>query len=135
MSYLLVNNEDPVELEGYIDGADNLQIKHANGNLVDYDQEIWCAHATETSIKVVIYDFVDDSITWTVSAEHDLTAWTRETDHVWFTFTEEPSSPIEVEITATNGSNSKPRSIFIKPQPQLPNLLLQPELVLGSVQS
>jgi hypothetical protein len=55
---------------------------------------------------------------------------------VWFTFTEEPTSPIEVEVRASDGIDEKPRTIFVKPQPQQPNLLaLASELVLGSAHS
>lgn len=126
MSYLLVSNEDPVDLDGYIDSTSNLQLKHDSDNLVDYDQEMWCSHATATSITVRIYDFVHSSITWTVRAEHNSTEWTRESDHVWFTFTEEPSSPIELELSATDGQSSKPQTVLIKPQPQPQGLLLQP---------
>ena len=134
--YLLVNNENPVSLDGYIDSTASLQLEHGSDSLDDYDQELWCAHATATSITVEIHDFVDGSTTWTVSAEHDQTAWTRESGYVWFTFTEEPSSPIEVDVRASDGINSKPRTILLKPQPQPQNLLLQPsELVLGSAQS
>lgn len=125
MSYLLVSNEDPVDLEGYIDGAGSLQIKHDSDNLVDYDQEMWCQHDTHSSITVKIFDFVVGSTTWVVSAEHDRTAWTRESDHVWFEFTEEPSSPIDVEVTATAGT-TKQRTIKVKPQPDGQNLLVQP---------
>jgi hypothetical protein len=127
MSYLLVSNEDPVRLDGYIDGAGNLQIKHDTDNLVDYDQEIWCDHDSHTSIVVKIYDFVDSSTTWVISAEHDTTAWTRESDHVWFEFDEEPSLPFDVEITATAGTATKPRTIKVKPQPDPPALLMQPQ--------
>lgn len=120
MSYLLVSNEDPVDLEGYIDQYGDLQIKHGSDNLVDYDQEIWCEHNTHSSITVRIYDFLVGSTTWQISAEHDRTEWTRETDHVWFTFTEEPGSPWEVEIVATDGAQAKPRVILTKPKPHLP---------------
>lgn len=126
MSYLLVSNEDPVDLDGYIDGSGQLQIKHDNDNLVDYDQEIWCEHDTNTSITVRIYDFLVGTTTWQVSAEHGRTSWTRESDHVWFTFTEEPSSPHQVEITATDGSATKQRTILNKPQPHPPISLLHP---------
>jgi hypothetical protein len=118
MSHLLVSNEDPVDLDGYIDSAGQLQIKHDNDNLVDYGQEIWCEHDTNTSITVKIHDFTVGSVTWQVSADHDRTSWTRESDHVWFTFTEEPSSPFQVEITATDGAGSKKRTILTKPEPQ-----------------
>jgi hypothetical protein len=123
MSYLLVSNEDPVDLDGYIDGAGNLQIKHDSDNLVNYDQEIWCSHDTETAITVRIYDFSHGGSTWVVNAEHERTSWTRSGNHVYFEFTEEPSSPIEVLVTATAGT-SKQRTIKINPQPQPSNLLL-----------
>ena len=121
MSYLLVTNEDPVNLEGHIDSAGSLQIKHETGNLIDYDQEVWCEHDTNTSITVKIYDFVVGSTTWVISAEHNSTSWSRGSDHVYFTFNSEPSAPYQVDISAIDGSTSKPRSIFIKPQPQPPN--------------
>lgn len=125
MSYLLVSNEDPVALDGYLDGSNNLQFEHDNDELDDYGQEIWCSHDTASSITVEIHDFVVGATTWTVSAEHDRTAWSRASDHVWFTFTEEPSSPIEVQILATDGTSSKQRTIYVKPQPQPPSMLLQ----------
>jgi hypothetical protein len=68
MMHLLVSNEDPVNLDGYIDNAGQLQIRHDNDNLVDYGQEIWCEHDTNTSITVKIYDFTVGSVTWQVSA-------------------------------------------------------------------
>ena len=127
MSYLLVSNENPVDLDGYIDNSSNLQIKHDSDNLVDHDQEIWCSHDTNYSITVKIYDFVHSNISWTVYAEHDSTSWRRASDHVWFTFTEEPSLPFDVEVQATaSGQSNKYRTIKIKPQPQQPPLLLQP---------
>ena len=136
MSHLLVNDEDPVPLNGHIDSTGSLQIEHDSDSLGDYDQELWCAHSTASSITVEIHDFVDGSTTWTVSAEHGRTAWTRESGYVWFTFTEEPTSPIEVEVRASNGADEKPRTIKIKPQPQQPTLLARAsELVLGSVPS
>ena len=125
MSYLLVSNEDPVVLDGYLDSSSNLQLKHDSDELDDYDQEIWCSHDTATAITVEIHDFVVGATTWTVSAEHDRSSWTRESDHVWFTFTEEPSWPLEVQVSATDGAGNKQRTIYIKPQPQPPNLLQQ----------
>jgi hypothetical protein len=119
MSYLVVSNEDPVRLDGYIDSAGALQISHDTDNLVNYDQEIWCSHDTNTSITIKIYDFVVGETTWVMSARHDETSWSRASDHVYATFDEEPSTPYEVDITATAGT-AKQRVIKIKPQPQLP---------------
>ena len=121
MSHLVVSNEDPVRLDGYIDGAGTLQIKHDTDNLVDYDQEIWCSHDTNTTITVKIYDFVVGATTWVITAEHDSTSWSRSTDHAYFTFDEEPSVPYDVEVTATAGT-TKQRTIKTKPQPADPGL-------------
>ncbi|HLT39814.1 MAG TPA: hypothetical protein VK034_26210 [Enhygromyxa sp.] len=127
MSHLLVSNEDPVDLDGYIDGSNALQIKHDSDNLVDYDQEIWCEHDSSSSITVRIHDFVVGATTWQVSAEHNRTSWTRESDHVWFTFTQEPSSAHVVEVGASApGHSPKQRTLLVKPQPTQPSLLLQP---------
>jgi hypothetical protein len=125
MSYLLVSNEDPVRLDGYIDVAGNLQIRHDTDYLVDYDQEMWCSHDSHESIVVKIYDFTVGSTTWVMSAEHDSTSWNRSSDHCWFEFTEEPSEPISVVVTATAGT-AKQRPIKIKPQPDQQNLFAQP---------
>jgi hypothetical protein len=120
MSYLLVSNEDPVRLDGYIDGAGSLQIKHGSDNLVNYDQEIWCSHDSHESIVIKIYDFTVDATTWVMGATHDMTAWSRATDHCYFEFTEEPSSPLEVTVFATAGT-TKEQTIKIKPQPHQGN--------------
>ena len=121
MSFLLVCNEDPVNLDGYLDGSGNFQVKHVTDNLVDYDQEIHMEHDTSTSITMKVFDFVDGSDTWEISGEHPgesgTISWSRGSDHCYYTFTEPASSPIDVDLTATSGSSRKSLQIKSKPDP------------------
>jgi hypothetical protein len=118
MSHLQISNEDPVDLECYFDSSSELQLRFGTDNLVDYDQEIWCEHDTNTSITVRIFDLVDGSTTWEVSAEHENTTWRRASDHAWCEFTSSESVPLEVEVTVGGGSAPPKRPIKVKPQPQ-----------------
>jgi hypothetical protein len=122
MAILIVRNEDPVDLEGYLDGAGSMQFEHGSDQLPDFEQTVEANHSTNSSIRIKLLDFTGDGSTWTVTASHDNgnVQWTRSGTHAYCDFPD-PLDTLAVSVSATNGANppqTKTRTIFVKPKPQ-----------------
>jgi hypothetical protein len=124
---LYVSEEDPVVLNGSIDGAGALQMIHGSDSLADYDQRLYAEHSDLNEptgvIRFKLVDFSSGGYSWTISAAHDpgtgTVTWSRGTDHAYYDFGP-LSAELPVNITAT--SNASPpqttqRTINIKTSP------------------
>ncbi|MFV8750845.1 hypothetical protein ACNOYE_09880 [Nannocystaceae bacterium ST9] len=124
MSILIVDNQDPVELEGYLDGSGGLQFEHGSDPLPDYEQTIE-ARDDDGLIRVKLLDFSGGGSSWTLSASHDdggTVTWTRSGTYAYCDFRENKSTPLEVSVVATNGATppqQKSRVIKVKPRPNV----------------
>lgn len=124
MATLIVQNEDPVDLEGYLDQAGAMQFEHGTDQLPDYDQTLEAKHNTNTSVRIKLVDFSGDGSQWTINASHQDSGtvnWTRSGTYAYCDFPDPLSSALSVSVTATNGASppqTKTRTIFVKPQPQ-----------------
>jgi hypothetical protein len=122
--YLLVQNEDPVELDGYIDATGSLQVAHDTDSLADYDQTLHAEHDTHTTITIRIYDFSTGGTTWQIDASHGGPTgpvdWSRGTNYAYYTFGT-TNGELEVDIEATaQGEIPKTQKIFIKTKSRIP---------------
>lgn len=122
MAILIVRNEDPVDLEGYLDGS-GMQFEHGADQLPNFEQTIEAKHDTNSSIRVKLVDFSDGGSNWTVNASHDNgnVQWSRSGTYAYCDFPDPLSSALTVSVTATNGASppqTKTRTIFVKPKPQ-----------------
>lgn len=123
MAILIVRNEDPVDLDGYLDGAGGMQFEHGSDQLPDYEQTIEAKHDTNSTIRVKLIDFAGDGSNWTVNASHDNgnVQWTRSGTYAYCDFPDPLTSALPVSVTATNGASppqTKTRTIYVKPKPQ-----------------
>ncbi len=123
MAILLVSNEDPVNLEGYLDGAGGMQFEHGSDQLPDFEQTVEAKHDTSSSIRVKLLDFTGGGSSWTVTASHDNgnVQWSRSGTYAYCDFPDPLGSALTVNVTATNGASppqQKTRTIFVKPKPQ-----------------
>jgi hypothetical protein len=121
--YLLVTGEDPVNLNGTIDGAAALQITHSTGSLADYSQTLHAQHRdlieSTGLVMIKILDFSSGGATWQMSVIHGSTSWSRGTDYAYYEFGPQ-ANPVEVDTTATSNHSTpqvKTRKIWIKPKP------------------
>jgi hypothetical protein len=120
MTILVVQNEHPVDLEGFLDGAGAMQFEHDDDALPDYEQTIEAQHSTSGTIRVKLMDFSGGGSSWTVTASHEdggTISWSRAGTYAYCDFTEEESTPLTVNVVASNGSTQKSRQIFLKPKP------------------
>lgn len=120
-SYLLVSQEDPVVLDGSIDAAGELQLAHGTDSLADNSQEMHAEHTVLESPTATIEVRITDFGTWTLNAEHPdglggSTQWGRESTYAHADFGE-MGDLLEVDVTATSGTNTKTRKIWIKTLP------------------
>lgn len=115
-SYLLVSQEDPVILNGSIDAAGELQLTHDTDSLSDHDQEMHAEHSILESPTATIQVRVSDFGTWTINAAHGGTYWARASTYAYANFGE-MGDLLEVDLTATSGTNTKTRKIWIKTLP------------------
>lgn len=124
---LEVSQEDPINLDGSLDGSSDLQLLHRTDSLADYGQTLHGEHDDLDDpagvVQVRVLDFSDSGTTWTISVEHDpgsgSVTWSRGTDHAYYDFGP-MSAEQTLEITATDGASpptTKTRSIHIKVTP------------------
>ena len=121
MTILLVRNEDPVDLAGFLDGAGGMQFEHANDVLADYEQTIEAQHDTSSTIRVKLMDFSGGGSNWTVNASHQdggTVSWSRAGTYAYCDFPDPETTPFTVSVVATNGSQQKTRILYVKPKPQ-----------------
>jgi hypothetical protein len=123
MTILIVQNEDPVDLEGFLDGAGGMQFEHDDDVLADYEQTVEAQHDTASSIRVKLLDFSGGGSNWTVNASHvDGTTimWSRAGTYAYCDFPDEEATPLTVSVVATDNSSppqQKTRIIYVKPKP------------------
>ena len=109
---LAVSGMATVDLTSNFDSAGSLQLAHSTNSLVDYDDSVIAEYGTAGNVTFRIMDPAG----WTVVATHERTTWSRGTDHAFHQFV--PTTDfIEVEVTATSGSNSKSKLINVKTRP------------------
>lgn len=121
MGILIVQNEDPVDLEGFLDGVGSMQFEHDDDPLPDFEQTVEAQHTTSSVIRVKLIDFSGDGSAWTVNASHydgGTVQWSRAGTYAYCDFREEETTPLTVSVVATNTSNQqKTRIIYVKPKP------------------
>lgn len=124
---LIVTGEDPVSLDGSIDGSSNLQMKHGSDSLADYGQTIHAKHVdlrqSGETIRVKLVDFSHGGATWQINASHEVGGstvyWSRDTNHAYRDFGA-MTDALEVEATATSNASppqTKTRRFWIKTMP------------------
>jgi hypothetical protein len=123
---LLVSEENPVNLDGSIDGSNNLQIKHGSDSLADYGQTLHAEHdelnTPGKTIRIKLFDFSHGGYTWAMNASHDdggTVNWTRGSDHAYYNFGA-MTSELQVDTSATSNAQppvTKTRTILIKTMP------------------
>jgi hypothetical protein len=122
---LLVQEEDPVELDGSIDATGNLQMAHGTDSLADYEQTLHAEHEDlndpSNTIRIKLNDFSYGGDNWEITATHGFgpVNWSRGTDHAYYDFGP-MSSELDVTITATSDAEppaNKQRIIKIKTKP------------------
>lgn len=123
MSILIVDNQDPVELEGYLDGSGGMQFEHGSDLLPDYEQTIE-ARDDDGLIRVKLLDFSGGGSSWTVNASHDggNVNWTRSGTYAYCDFRNNETAPLTVSVVASNGASppaTKTRTIYVKPRPNV----------------
>lgn len=123
-SPLLVSEEDPVELDGSIDGTGQLQLLHDSDSLADYDQTLHAEHSdlNESTgfVRVKLLDFSSGGTTWECSATHvegtTTVGWSRGSGHASYDFGP-MTSELDVTVTATSTSGTKQRVFKLKTKP------------------
>ena len=123
---LVVTDEDPVALNGAIDGSGNLQISHDSDSLADHEQKLEAVHddlrSPSGEIRIKLVDFHSGGHTWQMNASHydgGTVNWTRSTGHAYCDFTE-MATFLEIAVVATSNASTpvnKPRTIWIKTSP------------------
>lgn len=127
MPALLVSEEDPIELNGTLDGSGDLQLLHDSDSLADYDQALHGEHTDLENpsgvVQIRIYDFTESSTSWTIAAEHDpgsgTVNWSRGSNYAYYDFGPMTSEQI-VDVTASDGSSpptTKTRRVRLKVTP------------------
>lgn len=124
---LSVIGEDPVELDGTLDTATQLQLLHGTVSLADHNQTLHAEHddlASPTGIvRITLTDFSGGGHNWQITAAHDpgtgSITWARGADHAYYDFGPLTSEQ-EVEVTATSDASppaTKGRTVRIKTSP------------------
>ena len=124
---LYVTGEDPVNLNGSLDGAGALQILHRTDSLADYDQKLYAEHEDlEQStgiIQIRIFDFTHGADNWTISVSHNggggTVSWSRGSNYAYYDFGP-MTSELQTDITAVSNASppqTRQRTIYIKTTP------------------
>lgn len=126
-SPLVITGYDPVHLDGHLDSASALQIKHGSNGLNDYAQSLEAQHAdlrsSSETIRVEIADFTSGGSNWQVTVSHVVSgstiSWTRGTTLAYCDFAA-MTDFLEVDVVATSNASppaTKTRKIWIKTKP------------------
>ena len=126
-SPLVITGQDPVNLDGHLDSASALQVKHSTNSLADYDQHLEAEHidlrTSSETIRVKICDFTSGGNNWQITASHlvggNAVSWTRDTNLAYCDLGAMTDS-IEVAVVATSSASppaTKTRTIWIKTKP------------------
>ena len=124
---LLVTGNHPVQLEGFIDSASALQLKHDDDSLDDHGQHLEAEHEilklSSETIRVELADFANGSDNWQISVTHDdngtSVIWPRNGNHAYQDFSA-MTDPLELTVTATSNASpaeTKTRTVWIKTRP------------------
>ena len=124
---LIVIGEDPVNLDGSIDGSSALQMKHGSDSLVDYGQTLHAKHSSLSSpsgvIRIKLVDFSHLGASWVINASHqsggNTINWSRGSTHAYYDFGA-MTDALEVDVAATNNASppvTKTRKIWVKSMP------------------
>ena len=125
MSALVVIGEDPVTLDGFIDGSSNLQLRHNLSHLANYGQTLHARHDDLRSpsglVRIKLMDFSHGGATWQMNASHlsgaNTVYWSRGTDHAYYDFGP-MSSELKVSTSTTSDASPPPqRTVWIKTMP------------------
>ncbi|MCX4243943.1 hypothetical protein [Paraliomyxa miuraensis] len=126
-SPLIVIAQDPVHLQGFLDGASDLQVKHGTNSLYDYGHSLEARHADlsqpSETIRVDLADFASGGYDWQITASHvvagNTIAWSRDTSEAYCEFGA-MTDALEVEVRATSNASpptTETRTIWIKTRP------------------
>jgi len=126
-SPLVIVGHDPVNLDGHLDSASLLQVKHGSNSLADHSQTLEAQHAdlrsSSETIRVKLADFASGGNDWQVTASHVIggstISWTRESTAAYCDFAA-MTDALEVDVTATSNASppaTKARKIWIKTKP------------------
>lgn len=124
---LVITGQDPVNLDGHLDSANALQVKHSTNNLADYDQHLEAQHidlrTSGETIRVKIGDFSSGGNSWQITASHlaggNTVSWSRDTNLAYCDLGAMTDS-IEVAVVATSNASppaTKTRTVYIKTRP------------------
>lgn len=124
---LIVVDEDPVLLDGFIDSANALQLTHVRGDLDDHNDTLDAEHADlntpSGSIEIRLADFTHGGSSWQLTASHingTSVSWSRSTDHAHHSFGV-LTDLLEVDVVATSNASppqTKTCKIWIKTRPK-----------------
>jgi len=124
--YLLVIGEDPLSLDGSIDGSSELQLKHGSSSLANYEQKLHTKHdylcsPPDGTIRIKLVDFSHGGASWQMNASHDggNVEWSRVTGHAYCDFGA-MTDALEVSVSATSNASppvTKTRTVWIKTMP------------------
>lgn len=126
-SPLSITGYDPVHLDGHLDGASALQVRHSLNSLADYDQSLDAQHAAlespSATIRVEIGDFTSGGTSWQIAASHvaagNTVNWTRSSNLAYCSFGA-MTDFLEVAVVATSDASppaTKTRTVYIKTRP------------------
>ncbi len=126
-SPLIIIGQDPVHLDGHLDSANALQVKHSTNSLNDYGQNLEAQHidlrTSSETIRVRIGDFSGGGNDWQITASHvaagNTVPWTRDTNLAYCDFGP-MTDALQVSVVATSNASSpatKTRTIWIKTKP------------------
>lgn len=124
---LYISDEDPIRLDGTLDGSSALQLVHGTESLAEHDQIMDAYHRDLLDpsgvVRVVLHDFTVSGVTWQLHAVHDPgsgpLSWSRSSaGYAYFDFG--PTTELDVEVTASSNSTpsqTKTRTVQIKISP------------------
>lgn len=126
-SPLSIIGSNPVHLDGHLDSASALQVRHSLDSLADYSQSLDAQHAVLSSqsgtVTVEIGDFTNAGTNWQITASHVVNGntvnWTRSSTLAYCSFGA-MTDFLEVTVTATSNASppaTKTRPVFIKTRP------------------
>lgn len=126
-SPLVIIGYDPAHLDGHLDGANALQVRHSTNSLADYGQSLEARHADLRSpsetIRVELADFTSGGNNWQITASHVVNGstvnWTRNSTLAYRDFGA-MTDALEVGVVATSNASppvTKTRTIWIKTKP------------------
>jgi hypothetical protein len=126
-SPLVIIGYDPVHLDGHLDSASALQVKHGSNTLNDYGQSLEAQHddlrSPSETIRVELADFTSGGDNWQITASHlvngNTISWTRSSTLAYCDFAA-MTDALEVAVVATSNASppvTKTRTIWIKTKP------------------